>query len=126
MKNVDSIVLNNYSLPQQAVDSLYTHLKQIVGDKSLIPSNVVPIVVSLMQIVEGYKDMSGLQKRQMVSKVLTQLIDDTMDNNQEAQIMKVLVSTTVPSLIDTLVAVDKKEIVIKTKKCLAKLFACCK
>lgn len=109
-----------------ATDRLYTELKAIIRENGkLTTSNIVTIVITLMQTVDSYGDVKGPEKKATVLHVLKRLINDTMNSDSDATAVTQLVDMTVPVLIDSLVSIDKKQIIIKTKKCLAKLFACC-
>lgn len=104
-------------------ERLYDELKKIVGEGKLTSSNIVTILISLMQIVENY-DVKGTEKKAIILDVLDHLIDDTMDA-EEAKNLKSLIQFILPSVIDTFISLDKKEIVIKLKKSLSKFFSCC-
>jgi len=104
---------------------LYEKLKEILGETKLTYANLTSVVVLLMQSVETYNDVRGIEKRNMIISVLKRFITDKMGNNQELREFKILIEATVPELVDTLIAIDKKELTIKTKKCLSKLFSCC-
>ena len=101
---------------QTAVKTLYEEVKNLLADSKLSPSNVVTIVVSLMQLIEKYSELSGLQKKQVVLEALNMLIDDSNDNVEDAAQLKLLVQVTLPTVIDTIVSVDRKQLQIKLKK----------
>jgi hypothetical protein len=111
--------------PTNAAERLYEELKKIIGNRKLNSSNVVVVLLSLMQSVEQYEDVRGVQKKALILDALNHLIDDQISNTQEAMEMKLLVQLTLPTVIDTFVSIDKKELQIKLKKGCNKLFACC-
>jgi hypothetical protein len=106
-------------------EKLYEDLKRIVGDENLSHSNVISILLSLMQVVEHYV-ISGVQKKTLVLRALDRLIEDQFDDKQEADKMKLLVQLTLPTVIDTIVSIDKKSLQINVKKGFRKLFVCCR
>lgn len=112
--------------PSEAVERLYEELKKIIGKGNINSSNIVTILISLMQIVEKYQDVSGIQKKAIILKALKLVINDQVTNEEEAKALNLLVEVTLPTVIDTLVSVDKKEIQIKIKKGCSKLLKCCR
>lgn len=113
------------TFPASAAERLYEELKKIVGEGKITRANVVVVLLSLMQVVEKHDDVSGQQKKAIILDALNHLIDDQIDNEQEAMEMKLIVQLTLPSVIDTFVSIDKKEVQIKLKKGCAKLLVCC-
>jgi len=107
-------------------ERIYKELKRLIGNENLSHSNVIPILLNLMQVVEHYSLLSGMQKKTLVLKVLDHLIEDQFDDKQEVDKMKLLVQMTLPTVIDTIISIDKKKLQINTKKGIRKLFACCK
>lgn len=115
----------NINFPTNAAERLYEELKKIIGNGTINRSNAVVILLSLMQVVEKYEDINGEQKKAIIIDALNHLIDDQINNYQEAMEMKLLVKITLPSVIDTFVSIDKKEIQIKIKKNCFKFLSCC-
>jgi hypothetical protein len=122
MENNDSQV----SVPEMAVNTLYNNLKDIIGNGKISVANITSITINLMQIVDKYKNVKGLEKKKIVLDVLNRIVDDTIDDKAEEQQLKLLLAISVPVLIDTFIAIDKGELAIKTKKAVIKLFTCCK
>ncbi len=113
-------------LPLKAVEMLYEELKKVIGNGSLSRSNVVVVLLSLMRSVEQYDDVNGVQKKEMILNALNHLISDQIRDPIEAMELKLLVQLTLPTVIDTFVSIDKKELQIKLKKGCSKLFSCCR
>jgi Tfp pilus assembly protein PilE len=111
--------------PTNTAKRLYEELKKIIGNGKITHSNVVTVLLSLMQTVEQYDDVHGVQKKALVLDTLNHLIEDQVSGLQEATEMKLFVRLTLPTVIDTFVSIDKKESQIKLKKGCGKLFACC-
>lgn len=114
------------TFPANAAERLYEEIKNILGRGKITSANMVAVLLSLMQIVENYSDVKGVQKKAIILDALTHIIDDQIDDTQEAMNLKLLVQMTLPSVIDTFVSLDKKEISIKLKKTCSKLFGCCR
>lgn len=67
---------------------------------------------------------TGDQKKKLVIHVVKKFIKDKTDNEEE-EVLLTFVDIFLPTLIDTLVSIDKKEIVIKLKKTFSSCLPCC-
>lgn len=108
------------------VESLYEEVKRLLHGGKLTPTNVVMIMVDLMQIVDTYTTLKGSQKKHVLLSAITMLIDDQNDNVEDANDLKNLVKMTLPSVIDVVISIDKKQLKIKAKKVWTMLLGCCK
>lgn len=122
MTDLDEVKLVEESL---LFNKLYQQISTMIGDKKVTSASIVSILLSAMQIVEKYKEISGEEKKSLVLKVLKMVIDDTVDDQIEATNLKLLVDITLPAVIDMLVSVDKKELQIKMQQGFKKIFSCC-
>lgn len=111
-------------LPTEATLKLYQDLKNIVGEGEINPSNIITMVTSLMQLVEQYENLKGKQKKAAIIDVLNQLIDEEVPTEREALQLKSIVHLTLPTVIDVMVSIDKKDVEIKVKKGCKKLMSC--
>lgn len=113
------------SLPaSDSVDRLYESLSRIIGDKKVTTVNIVLIATNLMKIVEKYPDLHGTQKKSLVIHVLKRFVVDHLDGEEESSLI-LFIDMFLPSVIDTIVSVDKKEIAVKIGKGLKACFPCC-
>lgn len=108
-----------------SINRLYNKLEEILGENKLSCDNLISVVVLLMQYVETYKELKGEEKRNIIIRVLKRFIADKIGNEEGAYDINLLIKTTLPDIIDSLVAVDKKQLVIKTQKNVKNLFSCC-
>lgn len=113
------------AFPVNAVNRLYEEVKVILGAGKINFSNIVAVLLGLMQLVEKYNDVKGLQKKALILDVLNLIIDEQIEDEQEKTNLKLFVGMTLPSVIDTFVSLDKKELSIKLKNTYSKLFSCC-
>ena len=130
MKNISAT--QSVELPQvvlthstTAVENLYKQLKEILSGAKLNSSNIMPILVNLMQIIEKYPKLKGSQKKQVILATFNMLIDDQNDNVEDAANLKLLVQMTLPSVIDTIVSIDTKQVQIKVKQAGKFIFSLC-
>ena len=118
------------NIPTSAADRLYQELTGIIGNGKLTRGNVVAILLSLLQLVETYDDnsipLSDMQKKVLILNAVHQLIDEKINDPQEAMETKLLVQLTLPSAVDIFVNMDKNKLQINLKKGWKKCIACCK
>ena len=106
------------------INKLYKSLCMISADKKVTTINIVMIATNLMQIVEKYPKISGTQKKSLVIQVLKKFVIDQSDGDTENALL-LFIDTFLPSVIDTIISVDVKEIVINIKKGVKSFFICC-
>jgi len=103
------------------VDGLYDSLSNSASH--VTKENITMIVINLMQFVEKYPDLSGNNKKNLVIHVVKNFIKDKTDKEEE-EVLLTFVDIFLPAVIDTLVSIDKKEMVIKIKKTFSSCFSC--
>lgn len=82
-------------------------------DKNQINTqNILNIVIYLMQKVEKYR-LSGVSKKQLVINIIKDVILKNKDNIKEYELIEYFIDNTLPSLIDNIISLDRKEIYIK-------------
>jgi hypothetical protein len=75
--------------------------------------NMIPITVALMQLAERPRwGLGGLDKKQLVMRVLRRYVDEVEDVDLRVS-LHVLLQATVPDMIDALASVASGETVIK-------------
>jgi len=114
------------TFPIIVVEKLVDDASNIIGNGVISHSNIITILLRFMQTVEKYKDMDGDQKKNLVLYVLNRYIEENVNNDTKATELKLLVNLTLPTLIDTFIAIDRKKIIIKTKNFFKNKFKCCK
>ena len=112
------------TFPRVAAERMYEELKKIVGDGKLTTTNIITTLVSLMQMVDGYADLKGAQKKAVVLEAILHLIDETVPDNEKEQ-FKQLVLLTLPSVVDNFIKLDRKKLKIKAKKVFNNFLRCC-
>ena len=106
------------------INKLYESLCMIIANKKVTTINIVMIATNLMQIVEKYPKIAGTQKKSLVIQVLKKFVIDQSDGDTENALL-LFIDTFLPSVIDTIISVDVKEIVINIKKGVKSFFICC-
>lgn len=115
----------NVQLPaSELIDKLYKNLSDILEGEKINTTNVVLIATNLIQIVERYPELKGVQKKLLLIHVLKRFVKDNLDGEEETAVLT-FIDLFLPSVIDTIISVDKKEIAIKMKKSFKICFPCC-
>lgn len=122
---------------KQIIDDLYNQIKDIIAEDNYsaeyICTNVVIIVGMLMTAVEKYPDLTGMEKKAIVIRVIDRLIDElyTIFPKMDPS-LKLLIEHAklmLPEVIDMLVSISRKHFNINLKECKAKclsIFSCCR
>ena len=115
------------SLDNAVPKAIVETLEPLLEDLSV--ENLMKIIPELIRHVEIYTSFTGEQKRNMVINMLKHLIDITDGPGNDA-IFDPILKRMVPSIIDTLVEVDKGRLKLTGKKlkrlpCLSVFKGCC-
>jgi len=112
---------------QDEITLVYDQIKDWV-DKTEKPdaSNIIMLVTLLIKCVENVaKDKSGSYKKNLVLTVLTKVINESKLEPDAKAALMILVQTTIPVIIDTMISIANKEIDIgKVKTEMSKCFCC--
>jgi hypothetical protein len=95
----------------EAIRTLYNS----ICNKDINSSNIMNYVVYLMKIIDTFKNINNIDKKKLILFVLNKFIDINIADENEKNLLKAFIESILPHLIDTLVSLDNKEIVIKTK-----------
>lgn len=120
----DLLTVIEPQLPLVYIDRLYETLSSMIGDNKLSTANAVIIATNLMQIVEKYTNITGQQKKALVIHVLKLFIADHLDGD-DANTLLLFIDMFLPSVIDTIISIDKKELAINIRKSFKTCFPCC-
>ena len=104
-------------LVNQAVVKLVSTAKDIIGDGKITLSNGLQLIISFMRTVEAIPNMSGPQKKSAVIAAVVAILESTGSDKSIVEIM--------PSLIDTLVGVDKNGLFIVPVESIKSCWSCC-
>ena len=112
-------------MSQQDIQNVYNNVKKIFVDKSVDTANIVNLTVHTMQLVEVIPHLTGGDKKNIVIEVIKLLISDSpLDDNTKAA-LDLIVQTTLPILIDTIISASSGDFNFNTiKACFAK-WKCC-
>ena len=110
---------------QQIFEGSYLKLLDTLDDKVTF-SNMVNIITRSIEIVDKYKKLSGLEKKLMVVKMITTLIDKHESDETIKKALIDLLNTVGVSVIDTIIYATKGKLAINLTKCrkIIKSFKC--
>jgi hypothetical protein len=122
------ISVNPENVLVDAVDYLYKYFKSINVSK-ITPSNIVFITAEIIQIVEKYDDLTGIQKKHTVINVIKKLVNNQLDTDDDKRAINIIIDLTLPTIIDNLVSAINGEFKFNKEKVTSffkKIFCCCK
>ena len=113
--------ISNADITVKMIDKLYIELKKILRSEkdgeiaTITPENIITIALNLMQVVETYQELKGVEKKQLIINTLKKFIDDEMKGKDPEYRLLILsiVNTTLPIAIDAFISIDTKQIQIK-------------
>lgn len=98
-------VLVNVNLDEKEVENIVKNT--IILFKHVNITNIVEIVSHLMKIAGNYKNLSGLEKKDLVTNILIYIVNTTQifENNAE-KISDAILLTLIPIIIDNFIAIE--------------------
>jgi excinuclease UvrABC ATPase subunit len=109
---------------QHSFDRLYEKLESL-DQEGLSLSNITGIVIPLMQFTQNIGGMTGSEKKQLVIDVLKKRVLETVEDTELSTGLNMFIDFTLPSIIDSFVALNNGETRIKIKNCLSSLLKKC-
>ena len=95
----------------QQTQEVYDAIKDSVTD-GIDSSNIITIISNLIPLVEKVikEKHQGPLKKQIVIEVLTMLVNDSVTNQNVKNTLLLIIHTTVPTVIDTMIDIGKGNI----------------
>ena len=87
-------------------------------NKEFSVEKVMDVLPDLIQFADKCKKLGGVNKKELVIKLLNIIIDKT-DTPGDDEILDPIMKRMVPNIIDTLIKVDKKQLKLRKIKCLS-------
>lgn len=105
--------ISNNRIFNKSLTSLKKNFKTVLDNGSdITPKDILSFIIYLMQYVEKYK-MNGKDKKEIVIKILSDIVENNKNNIQDVEQVNNFIKNTLPSLIDTIISLDRKEFFIK-------------
>lgn len=104
------------------IDGLYDTVADTYRAKTVGVSDLVTVALYAMQLAELHTELAGPEKKQVVERVVERLVAESgLLGAEEAPAAQTFLAATLPTLIDTFVAVAKTGGKLIGKK----LLSCC-
>jgi hypothetical protein len=109
----------------QSVQRLYDNLFMIIGTDKVTSVNMIKVIISLMQTVETYDNLKGVQKKEVIISVLNKYLDEkVLNETYDSKYLRLFINMTLPILIDSMISIEDGDLVIKTKSFFANMCGC--
>jgi len=119
MSSISEILFNN----------CYDQVKSLIEGKNFNLNNWISLVVVVMQCVDKINTIHGEEKKNLAIKVIGKLVEEiNFDNENDKNNVLLIVNSSLPSVIDTVVSASNGQLLINVKsifKKIKKLFSCC-
>ena len=99
-------------------------MESIIGKRAVNAGNIISLVTLLMKTADKYTDIKGIQKKELVLAVTRKVVEETVPEEDRANVLYI-VDGALPTIIDTIVAIDKGQLAIKIKKGFKAWCGCC-
>lgn len=111
---------------QQIFEKSYIELLEMLDDKINF-GNLVNVITRCVEIVDKYKQLTGVEKKMMVIKMITTLIDKHETDETTKRSLIDLLNSVGVSVIDTIIYAAKGKLAIDLKKWrkVLKMIKCC-
>ncbi|MGL6008898.1 MAG: hypothetical protein ACRC1D_05515 [Culicoidibacterales bacterium] len=92
----------NEKYTQEQFDLVYNSIRGMVVNQELDIKTIIILVPSVMMQVARFANMTGLQKRDLVTQLILQLVDEFVPNDENMAIVKLFIEKQLPNIIDIL------------------------
>ena len=100
---------------RQRDDSMYQDLYVLLNGRDISDNNIIQTVVQLMQNAEKFTELEGLEKKELIIRVY----DKYLHEHPCSVGVDML-----PTIMDSLIAVDRREVTVKERP--RGVFGCCR
>lgn len=112
-------------MPTTKFDMSYKNLLNFIKDDDITTSNIVNITLKSIELVDIYKDINGLEKRHIVTKILHKLINTYVKDDDKKTDLLEYIQIYAPSVIDVSCFASRGKYKINKKPKHLKIFFNC-
>jgi hypothetical protein len=98
---------------QEQFDLVYNSIRGMVVNQELDIKTIIILVPSIMMQVARFANMTGLQKRDLVTQLIIQLVDEFVPKDENMAIVKLFIEKQLPNIIDILYRAAKSGYIFK-------------
>jgi hypothetical protein len=99
-------------------------IKEELVDERIGFSNLVITIIKLIEIVERYKILNGLEKKSLVLKVIYKYIEDSDIDQEDKENLHYILEHTGTQIIDSIIFASKGKLFKKMTKKFLNIFKC--
>jgi hypothetical protein len=99
-------------------------IKEELVDESIGFSNLVITIIKLIEIVERYKILNGLEKKSLVLKVIYKYIEDSYIDQDDKENLHYILENTGTQIIDSIIFASNGKLFKKMTKKFMNIFKC--
>lgn len=99
-------------------------IKEEIIDEKIGFSNLVITIIKLIEIVERYKTLNGLEKKSLVLKVIYKYIEDSNIDDEDKENLHYILNQTGTQIIDSIIFASKGKLFKNIGKKVCKFFKC--
>ena len=109
---------------------LYTKIVATVEKEHLFSSgvtitDVIPLAVVAMKIIEKFQHVSGAEKKEAVITVVKHTITKQLPDDESRLAALAVMDAVLPAAVDAIISVDKGEVKIAAKRLFSRMKSCC-
>lgn len=106
-------------------EDAFAKIKDEIKDEKIGFSNLVITMIKLIEIVERYKILNGLEKKSLVLKVIYKYIEYSKLDKEDKENLHYILDNTGTQIIDSIIFASKGKLFKKFKNKLCIVFRCC-
>lgn len=114
-----NIISQDNKIYIKALSKFNSKFKNIENNSDIKAKDIISFIICLMQIVEKYK-INGASKKDIVIRIINDILENNKNSIENVEFIQSFVKNILPSFIDTIISLDKKEIIIKLENTLTK------
>ena len=114
-----NIISQDNKIYIKVLSKLNSKFKNMENKNDMKPKDIINFIINLMQIVEKY-NINGASKKEIVVRIITDILENNKNNIENIEFIQSFIKNILPSFIDTIISLDKKEIIIKLENALSK------
>lgn len=109
------------------LDLIYNNIRQMIVTKEIDIKTIVILVPTVMVQVAGFVNLTGLQKKELVTQIISRLVQEFKPKNNDEQMIQLFIQKQLPFIIDVVYAAAQSKYVFKiVESGWKKLLACCR
>lgn len=89
--------------------NLYDTVRGVYDERASV-SSLIKMVTIAMKLVDGYKDLTGAQKKQIVTSIISRISTELVKDEKTSSEVKLFIETILPTMIDVIIDAARGEL----------------